>query len=50
MASLFCLMKMVDDTGIEPVTFPMSRERATAAPIVRARLAGENECLDILTG
>lgn len=25
---------MVDDTGIEPVTSPMSRERATAALIV----------------
>lgn len=24
--------KMVPSTGIEPVTFPMSRERATAAP------------------
>ena len=23
---------MVPSTGIEPVTFPMSRERATAAP------------------
>ncbi len=28
---------MVDDTGIEPVTSPMSRERATAALIVRTR-------------
>lgn len=26
--------KMVDTTGIEPVTFPMSRGRATAAPRV----------------
>ena len=26
---------MVPSTGIEPVTFPMSRERATAAPTGR---------------
>jgi len=28
---------MVGDTGIEPVTFPMSRERATAVPIAHLR-------------
>lgn len=30
--SCFSKKKMVPSTGIEPVTFPMSRERATAAP------------------
>ena len=48
---------MVPSTGIEPVTFPMSRERATAAPtglktaqiiLVGAFLAGTNSVLQAL--
>ena len=40
---------MVPSTGIEPVTFPMSRERATAAPTGLKSISYNSKSLNFAT-